>query len=203
MVRYTIGIDEAGRGPIAGPVAVGAVLIRDDARSMVQERVLALTKGKLRDSKKISRQKREEIFRLAYVLEEEGFLVSAVGMAGVLLVNEEGIVPAVSRAMKRALDRLVCVEALPDRTFVQLDGGLKAPKEYIHQQTIIKGDEKELTIALASVMAKVIRDKYMQRVHHHYPEYNFAQHKGYGTKEHFKLVRKHGLCPEHRTGFIK
>ncbi|GMU74140.1 MAG: ribonuclease HII [Candidatus Campbellbacteria bacterium] len=190
-MKTVIGIDEAGRGPLAGPVAVGCVVIRSRAVYKAFPRV--------RDSKKLSPQRRDEWFAKIRRLKREGALSYAVRMVSASLIDTHGIVWAISRGITSALKG---VDARPGMN-VLLDGGLRAPQEYTHQTTIIKGDEKELAIALASIAAKVTRDRYMVRVGKQYPRHGFGIHKGYGTKAHARAIRKFGVTPLHRKTFCR
>ena len=189
-MRYLIGIDEAGRGPLAGPVAVGAVMVPTDFDWSVLEGV--------RDSKKLSEKKREEFFARAVELEESQVLRFAVSTSSAAYIDTYGIVPAIKRALAEALSRF---EIEPDNCRVLLDGSLKAPAEYIHQETIIRGDDTEPAISLASIMAKVTRDRLMKRLSSKYPEYDFHVHKGYGTASHLSVIGRYGLSDIHRASF--
>ena len=189
-VRYLIGIDEAGRGPLAGPVAVGAVMVPADFDWSVLEGV--------RDSKKLSEKKREEFFVRAVELQESQTLHFAVSTSSVAYIDRYGIVPAIKRALAEALSRF---KIEPTDCRVLLDGSLSAPAEYVYQETIIGGDDTEPAISLASIMAKVTRDRLMKRLSPKYPEYDFHVHKGYGTLAHRSAIQMYGLSEVHRTTF--
>ncbi|OGG57146.1 hypothetical protein A3D71_03085 [Candidatus Kaiserbacteria bacterium RIFCSPHIGHO2_02_FULL_55_20] len=189
-MRYLIGIDEAGRGPLAGPVAVGAVMVPADFDWSVLDGV--------RDSKKLSEKKREEIFERTRTLEESHSLRFTVSTSSAAYIDKYGIVPAIKRALSEALSRLE-VEAKDCR--VLLDGSLSAPAEYVYQETIIGGDDTEPAISLASIMAKVTRDRLMKRLSPKYPAYDFHLHKGYGTAAHIRKIAEVGFCELHRTTF--
>ena len=197
--RYLIGIDEAGRGPLAGPVAVGVALVPIDFDWMLLPGV--------NDSKQLSESRREEIFAQSSVLQAEGKICLAVAQVSAGVIDRIGIVPAVRLAMKRGLRRIeknVNINTnIPTQARVLLDGGLTAPAEYKDQATIIKGDSKEPVIGLASIMAKVTRDRYMcsQATKPAFAAYEFATHKGYGTKQHRAAITKHGLSALHRRSF--
>lgn len=180
-MKYTIGIDEVGRGPIAGPVTVCACMISSD--------IAKKYKG-IKDSKKLSELQREKIFS-----EIQGKVEYKVTSISAKEIDEKGI----SFCIKKALAKSISV--FPTDTLVLLDGGLKAPLEYKDQKTIIKGDEKEVCIALASIIAKVTRDRYMCKMAKKCPEYGFEGHKGYGTRKHYEAIEKHGLSPLHRRTF--
>jgi len=202
---YVFGVDEAGRGPLAGPVAVGVVLVPVGFD-------WGLIPG-VNDSKKLTEGKREVIFLEAKKLQKTGQLDYAVGLVSAKVIDKKGIVPAINTAMERALRRVSSrfdleLGDLGDfytDVSVKLDGGLRAPEQYMHQETIIKGDGKEKVIGLASIMAKVTRDRYMRRraTLAAYQQYCFAIHKGYGTKAHREAIAKHGLSPEHRATFCR
>lgn len=191
LMEYIVGIDEAGRGPIAGPVAVGGVLIRADFVELPPA-----MRGSLKDSKKLSATRREEVYAWVVAHNE---ITWAVSMSSSNVIDSRGIVPAINTAMSRVLRQCGGRTA---KCMVKLDGALHAPEEYA-QETIIKGDETELAIALASVMAKVTRDRYMEKINRVYPQYGFAQHKGYGTKAHYEVLQKYGLCKIHRVSFCE
>lgn len=192
--KYVLGVDEAGRGPLAGPVSVGVVCVPTD---FDWSQLLGVN-----DSKKLTEKKREEIFKAAQKLKASEQLDYAVSMVSAKKIDEIGIVPSITLAMNRALDR---INSNPKQTEVKLDGGLKAPIQYIYQETIIKGDSKEKVIGLASIMAKVTRDHYMVKksLDEKYMLYGFEQHKGYGTKQHREAVRTYGRSTEHRQSFCK
>ncbi len=187
-----IGIDEAGRGPLAGPVAVGAVLIPRGFNT-------ALLSG-VRDSKQLTERKREEWYAQMLSWRRDGFLSFSVALVGAVHIDRAGIVSAINLALHRSLARL---SADPASSRVLLDGGLRAPAHYEYQKTIIRGDESEEAIALASIAAKVTRDRHMRRLGVLYPEYAFAVHKGYGTPAHYRALKKHGISPVHRRSFLR
>jgi len=190
-MKYIVGVDEAGRGPLAGPVTVGLVKIPADFD-------WALVPG-VRDSKKISEKKREVIYKLVlelYVAKKLSYVVKSVSAAS---IDSKGIAPAIRRAIAAGISDLECD---PADTFIKLDGSLRAPVEFT-QETIIKGDDKEQVIGLASIMAKVTRDRYMVQQDAQYPKYGFAAHKGYGTKSHMAAIASHGFTPIHRRSYCK
>jgi ribonuclease HII len=191
QVEWTIGVDEAGRGPLAGPVAVGAVCVATDFN---WDMFPGLT-----DSKQLSEKKREELFYIARDMQNENLLRFAVAQVGPGVIDRLGITKAIAIGVKRSLGRL---EVQPEETVVKLDGLLKAPVWYAHQETIIKGDVKEKVISLASVLAKVTRDRYMTRMAARHNKYGFERHKGYGTKEHQAALMAHAPCTLHRMSFI-
>ena len=192
MAKYLIGIDEAGRGPLAGPVTVGVV-------SLPTNFDWSLLPG-VGDSKKISPVKREQIFKEATQLRKEGMLNFQVVSSSHFIIDSKGIVFAIKRAMKQGLDKL---QLEPNDCQVLLDGALRAPSEFLNQQTIIKGDATEPAIGLASILAKVTRDRYMTKIAQdtQYLAYDLGSHKGYGTKKHCESIRLHGLSDIHRKSF--
>ncbi|MAZ67542.1 ribonuclease HII [bacterium] len=192
--QYVVGIDEAGRGPVAGPLVVGAVLAR--VETPIEHEYFA--KG-IRDSKKLTVGKRENLFSWIRKNDE---LRHVVSMVGPRVVDREGIAAATATAISRALRRVIPGECGKEEVLVLLDGGLRAPAAFINQATIIRGDEKEPLIALASVVAKVSRDHKMRTLSFQHPEYGFDGHKGYGTREHYKAIRRFGLCDSHRKSFL-
>jgi ribonuclease HII len=187
-----IGIDEAGRGPLAGPVAVGAVMIPSNFDEKFFEG--------LKDSKKLSEAKRELWFKLVSEAKKKGELDYVVALVSEKVIDEHGISYALKLGIKGCLDKL---KASPDSSRIFLDGSLKAPDEFKNQETIIKGDEKIPVISLASIMAKVTRDRKMTNLSTEFPEYSFAVHKGYGTKVHMEAISKYGLTKIHRRSFLK
>jgi ribonuclease HII len=187
-IKYIVGIDEAGRGALAGPVSVGAVAVPVTFDT-------GFFKG-VRDSKQLSALARETWFTK---LDEHTGLTYTVCFSGPSVIDRQGIVGAVRRALARTLSLLACK---PKETLIFLDGGLYAPEEYIYQETIIRGDESEPLISLASIVAKVKRDKYMTALSRSDSAYGFERHKGYGTKEHFRMIEKHGVSSVHRNSFL-
>lgn len=194
-----VGIDEVGRGPIAGPVAVCA--LRLEVRSLkLGVRDLEEKIGiKLKDSKKLSEKQREVWFVEIKKWQKQGLCDFRVSMVSAKEIDKIGIVPAIQKALNNSLSQL----PTSNSCLVLLDGGLKAPQEYNNQKTIIKGDEKEPVIALASIVAKVTRDRLMCRLAKKYPGYALEKHKGYGTKEHYKTLQKYGLSVIHRKTVLK
>jgi len=178
--RVVAGLDEAGRGPLAGPVVAAAVVLPP--------------KGKwtgVDDSKKLSPAQRENIFPLLL----EKALGVGVGIVEAQEIDRLNILQASLKAMQLAVEKLPLP---PD--FLLIDG-IHALRLPLPQQTIPKGDQRCLSIAAASIVAKVTRDRLMTAYHDQYPQYNFARHKGYGTKEHLQAIRKYGCCPLHRQSF--
>jgi ribonuclease HII len=185
--RYIIGVDEVGRGPVAGPVTVGAVCIHRDFHH-------SFFKG-IKDSKKLSAKKREEWIQKS---KKENIKFSITSIAS-KTIDKIGINPSIFLAIKKTLQK---ININPKDCLVLLDGGLRAPEEYLNQKTIIKGDEKKSVIALASIFAKVDRDKKMEKFSRVYKNYFFEKNKGYGTSLHIKKIVDFGLCKIHRRTFL-
>ncbi len=196
-MKYRIGIDEVGRGPIAGPVVVCACAVLHDVD------VLSLyPKGVLRDSKKLSEKAREKIRSEIEIKNQSREILWEIGEVEATRIDETGIVPAIKEAMNEALIKLE-KSGVDIATEVVLDGGLIAPERYLHQGTHIKGDEKFVEISLASIIAKVYRDNLMKKVAQEFPEYGFENHVGYGTKAHYEAIIKNGMTIHHRRSFLK
>ena len=202
--RFVIGVDEVGRGPIAGPVCVGAFIIHDYS-------ILQYAPHVLRDSKKLTPQKRNDWVKYLNNCKKKDKCSFTYSFVSAQVIDKVGIARAIKNALASSIkkiekeiiiDNKITPEDFYQNTTVLLDGGLRAPKEYIHQQTIIKGDEKEPVIALASIIAKVARDKYMEKVSNLYPKHDFSTHKGYGTKAHYKSIQSHGRTVLHRRTFL-
>ncbi len=178
------GIDEAGRGPVAGPVSAAAVVLPKDFSSDV----------KIDDSKKLSAKKREEFAEMI----RDKSLSFAVSMIGNEEIDNGNILKSTMTAMQSAVGSL---SIKPD--FLLIDGNYYSNGGYAFE-TIVRGDSKSVSIAAASILAKVERDKWMTEVaHSEYPEYDFASNKGYGTKSHFEKIREFGPCPYHRMTFLR
>lgn len=176
------GVDEAGRGPLAGPVYAAAVIL---PKGHIIEGV--------NDSKKLSEKKRDELFDK--VIDE--CAAYSVGIATEQEIDEFNILQATFLAMRRA------VEGLNVKPDIALIDGNKTPGLAIEQRAIVKGDGKSANIAAASIIAKVSRDRYMLEMAAKYPEYQFEKHKGYGTKLHYEMLEKYGVSPIHRKTFLK
>jgi len=193
MINYLIGIDEVGRGPIAGPVAVCSFKCKPDFLDFIS------INTPLRDSKKLSRKQREEWFLYLKGEKQKGNCDFAVSMVSAELIDKVGIVRSITKALITSLLKVV---ENPKEVSIYLDGGLKAPKEYENQETIIKGDELHPVISCASIVAKVSRDRVMALHAKEYPEYGFENHMGYGTKAHYEAIKNKGMTPLHRKTFL-
>jgi ribonuclease HII len=191
-IKYIIGIDEVGRGPLAGPVALGAFCVKKDFNF---KKLLGI-----RDSKKLTPEKREYFLKKILELQKNKEVDFAVSYISAKEIDKIGISPAIKKALKNSLKK---INKNRDECSIFLDGGLYAPEEYKRQKTIIKGDDKIKVISCASVVAKVLRDRLMCKLAKKYPKYGFDIHKGYGTKKHCESIRKNGICLEHRKCFLK
>ncbi len=192
-MKFLIGVDEAGRGPLAGPVAVGVAVVAEGFDVMKEFKGVA-------DSKKLSEKKREEIFEMLEARVALGDARFAVEFESAEMIDKEGIVPAINKALARGVNKLAPNDGFT-KSIILLDGGLHAPKEY-SQETIINGDDLVPIISLASIVAKVLRDRLMLELAIKYPEYGFEKHKGYGTKLHYEMLKKYGPCAIHRKSFL-
>lgn len=180
--KVVCGIDEAGRGPLAGPVCAAAVILPVDCE----------IEG-INDSKKLSEKKREKLFDII----KEKAVAYSIATASEKEIDEYNILQATFLAMRRAVENL---EVKPD---IALIDGNQKPHLEIEEQTIVKGDSKSISIAAASILAKVTRDRYMKEMAEKYPHYAFEKHKGYGTKLHYEMLEKYGISEIHRRTFLK
>ncbi len=176
------GVDEAGRGPLAGPVFAGAVILPENYTHEI-----------LNDSKKLSEKKRD----LVYDDIIRDAVSWSVGMATEQEIDDINILNATFLAMKRAVDGL---NIKPDLAFID---GNRYANTGVKEITIVKGDSKCMSVAAASIIAKVSRDRFMQDVDKQYPQYQFSKHKGYGTKLHYEMIEQYGISPVHRKTFLK
>lgn len=180
------GLDEAGRGALAGPVVAAAVILpwcNPDLLPLLQH---------LNDSKKVTAKRREAL----YTVIQEQSLSYGVGQVAAATIDEIGILPATKRAMQEALAQLT-----PQAAYLLIDGRIRLKNVPTPQQAVVRGDGKSLTIAAASILAKVTRDRLMVAYESEYPDYGFAQHKGYGTQQHMTAIAEHGATPIHRHSF--
>ncbi len=180
--KVVCGIDEAGRGPLAGPVFAAAVILPENYSHPV-----------LNDSKKLSEKKRDAVYD--DIIKDA--ICYSVGIATEEEIDEINILNATFLAMKRAVEGLVIK---PD--FAYIDGN-QYPKTGVKEETIVKGDGKCISVAAASIIAKVSRDRFMLEIDKQYPEYQFSKHKGYGTKLHYEMIEKYGVSKVHRRSFLK
>lgn len=176
------GIDEAGRGPLAGPVFAAAVILPDGLEDLG-----------INDSKKLSEKKRDALFDVIC----EKAISYGIASASEQEIDEINILNAAFLAMKRAVEQL---SVKPELALVD---GNREPHTGIKEYTIVKGDSKSISIAAASILAKVSRDRYMQKLDEKYPQYMFKKHKGYPTALHYELIKQYGISPVHRRSFLK
>ena len=181
--EYVCGIDEAGRGPLAGPVVVAAVIMPKD--SMIEG---------VNDSKKVSEKKREKLYDL--ILEEA--IAYGVGIVDQNEIDRINILNATKAGLTEAVSSL---KVKPD--VILVDALTNIDTCGIQYRSIVKGDAKSYSIAAASIIAKVTRDRIMREWDKIYPQYGFEKHKGYGTAAHIKAIKENGLCPLHRLSFVK
>lgn len=179
---YICGIDEAGRGPLAGPVVAGAVILPKDCDILY-----------INDSKKLTEKKREELYDII----KEKAVAYGIGMATPERIDEINILQATYEAMRSAIAQMAVA---PD---LLLNDAVTIPQVPIKQVPIIKGDAKSISIAAASILAKVTRDRMMKEYSIIYPEYGFEGHKGYGSQSHIEAIKTYGPSPIHRRSFIK
>jgi len=188
--KYVIGIDEVGRGPLAGPVTIAAAAMPGGLR----------VPGKLKDSKQLPHKQRESWERY---IKNHSKIIYATASVYPKTIDRINIAKAANLAATRALKRLLSRHKIVmNKVNILLDGGLYLNIE-APARTIVRGDQKYSCIKLASIIAKVKRDRIMRRRHDDYPKYGFHEHKGYGTKIHTKALKRYGPCPIHRLTFIK
>ena len=239
LMKYVIGIDEVGRGPIAGPVAVGVFLLCEPIEPIESRKsckpckpceasaasetdrkavrkLLRQTFPKVKESKQLSEKSREAWFSIIESARAAGKIDFAVSFQSEKSIDKYGISFCIKKCIADGLAKITGVGAAgrpfsrgfapdfhPDNFLILLDGGLKAPDHFHNQKTIIHGDDRESIIALASIVAKVTRDRRMRVLAKRYPDYGFEEHKGYGTKAHYATIKKHGLSPIHRRSFCQ
>lgn len=181
--KVVVGLDEAGRGALVGPVVAAAIFIKPNCKILLKE---------INDSKKLSEKQREFLYN-ALVSHKD--IKYGVGIVSEKVIDKINILEATKLAMKKALKNLKVVS-----DFLILDGNFKINSD-ISQKSIIKGDQKVFSISSASIIAKVTRDRLMKKYHKQYPNYGFDKHKGYGTKVHFASLQEFGPCKIHRKSF--
>jgi ribonuclease HII len=214
-----IGVDEAGRGALAGPVVAGAVLV---TKEFLEGRWAVARSGKVNDSKQLTPAQRDEVYAEIEQLAREGQLHATCGEATVAEIEEFNILGATKLAMRRALEGIYPPSAFAQRTEpdlfaseaevrafqpqvacrILIDG--LALRRFVYPHTaVVRGDARSLCIAMASIVAKVTRDRLMEALETKHPGYGFAQHKGYGTDEHRDALLRLGHCPAHRGAFLR
>ena len=180
------GLDEAGCGALAGPVVAAAVILPLDAPQRLKQL------DEVNDSKQLSAKKRERLYSLIVT----NALSFGIGSTPVKGIDDNGIIPATKQAMLLALEQLE-----PNADYLLIDGRIRLKNISLPQQSIIRGDSKSLSIAAASILAKVTRDRIMVELDGRYPQYGFARHKGYGTEFHRAAIERLGPMPQHRMSF--
>lgn len=214
--EFVVGLDESGRGPLAGPVVAAAVCVKNikrEARNSRQYQNYNFKNAKfvfnsdimisnllIKDSKQLSKRKRQELFE---ILTKHRVIGWGIGVVSENMIDKINILEATRLAMKKAVENLrFTVTGLRfESEFLLIDGNFRLNNIKIPQKSIIKGDQKVFSIAAAGIVAKVARDRMMERFHKKYPEYGFDSHKGYGTKLHIKNLQSLGPCKIHRKTF--
>ena len=185
-VGCVAGVDEAGRGALAGPVFAAAVALP------LNDPMLVEALREVRDSKLLSAAVRERLLPLI----NQHAVATGIGQASAATIDRLGILPATRQAMGDAIRALS-----PSAAAVLIDGPIRLAAVALPQRAVIRGDQLSVSVAAASILAKVSRDRYMVALHEHFPDYGFARHKGYGTAEHRRVLAALGPCPEHRLTF--
>lgn len=201
---FVIGIDEAGRGPLAGPVIASALAMtkfKVESEKLKVINPIPLDLSSVKDSKKLSPKKREKLFEL---LIQNPNIKYGVGIVSEKIIDKKNILQATLMAMKEAVEDLMKKnpQIAMQNSIILIDGRDILENLDFDQKSIINGDNKVWSIAAASIIAKVTRDGIMQKYHKKYPQYQFGKHKGYGTKLHFEMIAKHGQCEIHRRSFL-
>jgi len=181
-ISLVAGVDEAGRGPLAGPVVAAAVILPEDV----------FIEG-LNDSKKLTPRKRDLLFDII----KEKAVAYGIGIVDEKFIDETNILIATKKAME------IAIRSLNPQPELLLIDAVRLEEVDIRQIPIIKGDSLSISIAAASIIAKVTRDRLLEEMDSLYPQYGFKKHKGYGTKEHINAIKKYGICPIHRVSFTK
>lgn len=191
---YILGVDEVGRGPVAGPVCVCCFGYKKEDENFLKKELEGM-----RDSKKLTEKKKNELFELIKSLKKDGKVFASVSSMPALKIDQIGI----SKCLQQCVDKSVSgvIEKISGKPTVFLDGGLKTTLD-VQQETIIKGDDSHFCISAASVVAKVLRDREMIKMGEKYPEYGFENHKGYGTKKHLDTIKEKGVVEIHRKSFL-
>lgn len=196
-MKFIVGVDEVGRGPLAGPVTIGVVVCEEQNYKKLKKNKKLPPIGK--DSKKLKEKDREKYTKVLEELKKQKRINFSVIHISNTVIDTKGLTYAIKKGIK---DGFKNSKIKQKNTEVLLDGGLKAPDGF-KQKTIIKGDEKEKIIAWASILAKVSRDRLMVKIAEKYPEYGLEIHKGYGTLKHRKAIQKYGVSRVHRLSFCK
>ena len=198
--KIVAGLDEAGRGPLAGPVVAGVVVIKQKPKKLRKSDLLLikeLSSFGVRDSKKLTSKKREELYK---ILTSSNLIYWATGRVSEKKIDQINILEATKLAMLKAIEKLKRKNPRLKISFLVIDGRMSLNVN-IPQKSIVRGDDKVFSVAAASILAKVTRDKIMEKYNKIYPNYGFSENKGYGTAFHFKMIKKHGSCKIHRNSF--
>lgn len=200
-MRYIVGIDEVGRGPLAGPITVCVVVCEKNFYEQLKRSKKLPPQGK--DSKLSTEKERIRYSKALRVFVVENFsdakgIKYSISHVSNTIIDKRGLTHATNLAVRRGINKL---NLNPSNCTILLDGGLKAPKEFIDQKTIIKGDELKKIISWASILGKVRRDALLSRLAKKYNKYGLEEHKGYGTESHRKAIKKYGLSKIHRRSF--
>lgn len=187
---YLIGTDEAGRGPLAGPVAAAAVCFPEITKEIIKKLEL------INDSKQLSEKQREYLYEI--IKENSVYSITSIEVDE---IEKENILRCSLKAMKISCENII--KKIGNKVEVFVDGNKKIPQFIYPQKTIVKGDAASASIAAASILAKVYRDNIMNKYAQIYPEYDFENNKGYGTKKHIEAILKYGITPIHRQSFLK
>lgn len=196
--KIVFGVDEVGRGCLAGPVIACAITLINSKKQEIRNKQFQISNFKIqnRDSKKLNVKQREEIYKF---LQADANVVWGIGKVGERMIDKINILQATKLAMVKAVESLE--KKIGRRADILLiDGNFSIPIAR-EQKSIIRGDEKIFLISLASIVAKVERDRLMTKMHQKHPEYGFDKHKGYGTRSHYFAIKQCGICPLHRVSF--
>jgi ribonuclease HII len=198
MKEYLIGIDEAGRGPLAGPVAIGtSCILKENSKKIFS----ILKKQGLNDSKQVKESDREKLYKLLSQMKKEKILDFEVSLISADIISKKGISYAIQLGVEKNLSK---INREPHTVTLELDGALKVPQgDWKKASVIIKGDSIKPSIMIASIVAKVTRDRHMKKLSKKHPQYGFEIHKGYGTKKHRERIKECGLSEEHRVGWCR
>jgi ribonuclease HII len=200
-IEISVGVDEVGRGPIAGPVCVCAFALKENLCESFVKEAKEFLNLPLRDSKKLTKKCREKWFVYLKRQKEKGLCDYQATFVSNEMIDKFGITKCIGKAVNESLKKIVLLQT-EDAYKILLDGGLKAPKEFKNQESYVKGDEIYPIISLASIIAKVSRDKVMENYAKEYKEYNFDKNVGYGTGAHYEAIKRCGLTKIHRKSFI-